>query len=890
MQRSYMKRFAGILAGLLIISMLSPKMVIAANPERASSVYRAETVLVTNTAELIEALEDNTTLVLEPGIYNITEFINSVKNPAVWDYVGDNEKGVYVDNETDGPQLMINGYENVSIVAASSEAPASIVCEPRYAAVLNFVNCNNITLSGLSMGHTPDQGYCSGEVLSLSGCTNVRIDRTDLYGCGTYGFEIDGCENVEVNSCDIHDCTYGCATMYNSQAVRIVHTGFHDCKEFTMFELIGSSVDFIGCYFYNLDGKFIYSDYSDATFTACDLEPSMEKELKEYGFLSDDKAEEKLTEKEDDKSSDTKEDEKKEEPEETKEVKDLSEKELKELSDTVGKDYNGFFCTTYARPEEIEWNEVFYNGAGIDIDIYADENSKILEDFLADNEYESQEDMMTDVTVINEKDVEDYVKKTSGLSYEEAWCPLTWMYLYDDEVYYSEHGDTNFKDVEFTEGVQFGDCYRVTYPTYDFMYEDREYTATFEKTGNGWHFISNVPTDWLDTETEEVREDLPITGFYGSVIRNYLKTLKWEPDENEMYYNNVSASLLYLFDDVTYEDGPGAVYDRVGLYFKDLNGDGTDELIIGTTGEGGSYDNIYQIYVDYEGAPEYWFEAPFRGESALTADGQIAEMTASSLLYMSKLRYEMRDDNILWMTSGGYMEDILYWEEGKEGDKHFYAFNRYEDEDADWMEAEIKWDEITEEEFDEIDVLSGCIHIPYQLTLAEADPGIQSSVKSEDFRLGYMAGLGDSNKDDSWINADEKEYVDAYDFDGIDIRLGRLPWLESIDDIGDVIEEQLGQKPSDIKKTQLKEDIVKSLYGVDFVIYEVDYKTEADDYSCNNYDLVFMAPEAMYWFHAGMPEDMADRFNMETVEDIKSQLVIEKMTDDYILGDYEPKG
>ena len=126
MRKSYMKRFAGVLAGLLIIPMLVPQAVRAANPERQASAYRAEAVLVSNTAEFIEALEDNTTLVLEPEVYNITEFINTIKNPAVWNYEGGNEKGVYVDDETDGPQLMINGYKNVTIVAASSEAPASI--------------------------------------------------------------------------------------------------------------------------------------------------------------------------------------------------------------------------------------------------------------------------------------------------------------------------------------------------------------------------------------------------------------------------------------------------------------------------------------------------------------------------------------------------------------------------------------------------------------------------------------------------------------------------------------------------------------------------------------------------------------------------------------------
>ncbi|MCR5788473.1 MAG: hypothetical protein K6G83_01145, partial [Lachnospiraceae bacterium] len=113
-----------ILAGLLFLQAMLPTEVFAANPERDYSIYRAEPVLVSSTAELIAALEDNTTLVLAPGTYNITEYIETLRHPAVWDYFLEQEQGVYIADEFDGPELVICGYHNISMISADSKKPA----------------------------------------------------------------------------------------------------------------------------------------------------------------------------------------------------------------------------------------------------------------------------------------------------------------------------------------------------------------------------------------------------------------------------------------------------------------------------------------------------------------------------------------------------------------------------------------------------------------------------------------------------------------------------------------------------------------------------------------------------------------------------------------------
>ena len=243
--------------------------------------------VVSDVEELIEYWEDDMTLVLEPGEYNITEYLRSLSNPPRWNYDGINEKGLYYTDEFDGPEMIACGYSNITIVSADRENPASIVCEPRYADVLSFNSCYNIIIDGIIAGHTPEKGSCAGDVISLEECSNVTVTGCDLYGCGTYAFTIDSCYNVSAIDCNIHDCSYGCVTAWSTEGLRFIRSDFHDCREFTMFELSGGTTDFIACDFRNLDGGFISSGSGKVSFTGCSYDDPIREELTEKGYIAE---------------------------------------------------------------------------------------------------------------------------------------------------------------------------------------------------------------------------------------------------------------------------------------------------------------------------------------------------------------------------------------------------------------------------------------------------------------------------------------------------------------------------------------------------------------------------------------------------------------------------
>ncbi len=332
---------AGLAAGLMLLqsaAALSPAYVQAADLERKTGKEEASIVLASSTKELFEAFKDNTTIVLKPGVYNITEYIDSLKEPSYWgDYEVKMGQGVYVSQVFDGEELIINDYENVVLASSDKKNPAEIVIEPRYADVLSFTDCENILIEGLLIGHTKEQGSCVGDVISLDSCEEITIADCELYGCGTYALTLDDCEDVTAMDCDVHDCTYGCV-IGDGENTCFIHCDFHDCVGYTMFELNGGSADFIGCDFRNLDGNFLSNEGCEVSFTACTYDDNVKMvmpgsaHIRESSQAGEEKeeTEEKPSKGKDDKASETKAEETKPSETKTEETKKKDDKSSKQ--------------------------------------------------------------------------------------------------------------------------------------------------------------------------------------------------------------------------------------------------------------------------------------------------------------------------------------------------------------------------------------------------------------------------------------------------------------------------------------------------------------------------------------------------------------------------------
>ena len=248
-----------------------------------SGSVKKDVVVANGIADMMAAIADNTTILLVPGTYNITDYIEANEEDLeswVWgseDFFG---YGVYKDEVFDGTQTIIGNVDGLTIMSLDPEAPAKIVIEPRYADVLHFENCNDLVIENVILGHTEEEGYCSGEVVEMSGCDNARFKDVELYGCGTYAFLTQNCDGLEIDGCYIHDCTYGCMDMTNTSNVVVRYSRFLDCQEFTMFGLTNSNADFIACTFRRLLGDMVSVGPDDeARFYFCNFDRDAQENL-----------------------------------------------------------------------------------------------------------------------------------------------------------------------------------------------------------------------------------------------------------------------------------------------------------------------------------------------------------------------------------------------------------------------------------------------------------------------------------------------------------------------------------------------------------------------------------------------------------------------------------
>ena len=166
-------------------------------------------VHVTTVDEFLAAIAPDTTIYLEPGVYDLSTAAGC----------GVTETDRYRwDLRFDGPSLVITGVDGLTIEGAGAES-VTIAAVPRYADVLGFERCAGLTLRGFTAGHTEEKGYCTGGVLYFDLCDDAVIDGCALFGCGIMGITASNCDDMNVSNTEIYDCEYGAVTLNDSNAV-----------------------------------------------------------------------------------------------------------------------------------------------------------------------------------------------------------------------------------------------------------------------------------------------------------------------------------------------------------------------------------------------------------------------------------------------------------------------------------------------------------------------------------------------------------------------------------------------------------------------------------------------------------------------------------------------
>jgi hypothetical protein len=125
--------------------------------------------------------------------------------------------------------------------------------------VLSFENCTDITIEGLSAGHS-EGGYCSGGVFGFDNSSQITITNTGMYGCGTEGLVLRNVNGMNVTDSRIYECTYDIMSVEGGQNISFGNCVFDDNREFTMITVQETeNMSFTNCQFNNNRGNAMFA-------------------------------------------------------------------------------------------------------------------------------------------------------------------------------------------------------------------------------------------------------------------------------------------------------------------------------------------------------------------------------------------------------------------------------------------------------------------------------------------------------------------------------------------------------------------------------------------------------------------------------------------------------
>lgn len=186
--------------------------------ESAETPLPEEAVLVSNVDELLSAIAPNTVIVLQEGDYDLA---------SAADYGEENLPGYYQwELVYGGCGLVISNIHGLRIIG---QGQVSVLAKPRYAEVITFRESWDLSLDGLTLGHTQEPGICAAGVLSFQDCDGVQVDGCRLFGCGSIGITATNCQSVAVRGSQIDSCSDGAVIASSCRDLRIEDCRLCDC-------------------------------------------------------------------------------------------------------------------------------------------------------------------------------------------------------------------------------------------------------------------------------------------------------------------------------------------------------------------------------------------------------------------------------------------------------------------------------------------------------------------------------------------------------------------------------------------------------------------------------------------------------------------------------------
>lgn len=238
-----------------------------AEPTAAPAEAGEDVVEVSTVDELLAAIAPHTTIVLAGGVYDLTEAANYGKRSRSEYYSW--ETLLVGDDGSTESELVIRDVEGLTLRGAGMGF-AEVRTRPRYANVIRFSGCRELSLSDLTAGHSIEPGACSGGVLYFEDCEGISAERCALYGCGAVALWASNCTGLYADECQLYDCSVSAADLNACRDVLVQNCLVHDngkngeYSAFSLFHVYDSEdVTITGCHVRDNEAQsLLASEYS----------------------------------------------------------------------------------------------------------------------------------------------------------------------------------------------------------------------------------------------------------------------------------------------------------------------------------------------------------------------------------------------------------------------------------------------------------------------------------------------------------------------------------------------------------------------------------------------------------------------------------------------------
>lgn len=244
-----------------------------------------EVIHVSNVDELMANLADNTVISLAPGEYDIGAWVK--KNVSGLPYYDWNDiedaatsfdGGIYVEDE-DGTYYSIAYLNDCTLRSEEFSDPAVIVNSTPDRNVLNFGQCENVTLDRLIFKNLATSGeYICTDVV-LSRCKDMNLDLCVFDGNNvTMGISILSSMTVFGEGCEILNCVDNLIQTSDSYGITFADSTFRDTSGDVLIQTLGGTLTFANSEFKNLEGTLLYPDrVGETDFVECDFDAKSQK-------------------------------------------------------------------------------------------------------------------------------------------------------------------------------------------------------------------------------------------------------------------------------------------------------------------------------------------------------------------------------------------------------------------------------------------------------------------------------------------------------------------------------------------------------------------------------------------------------------------------------------